>query len=165
MLLIFPSRFISHLDFFTFATDLFIHLDIFSRETVKIKKIGWLEMSETCRIESNQIREQGTKKGRSRHVSTRLRHPTGFMQPTRTSFFSLEPAGDYLLVSGIRLQLLYARRGGGGEGRRCPCDAEAIRLTDLTCWGWAAGDGRRRSRPFRSGLTHWRSPSIGLRIG
>jgi hypothetical protein len=54
------------------------------------------------------------------------------------------------------------RRGGGGEGRRCQCDAEAIRLTDLTCWGWAAGVD---DDPGPFGLTHWRSPSVGLRLG
>jgi hypothetical protein len=38
------------------------------------------------------------------------------MQPTRTSFLSLEPAWDYLLVSGIRLQLLYAEGAEEKEG-------------------------------------------------
>jgi hypothetical protein len=42
------------------------------------------------------------------------------MQPTRTSFLSLEPAWDYLIVSGIRLQLLYAEGEKEGDARVTP---------------------------------------------
>jgi hypothetical protein len=55
------------------------------------------------------------------------------MQPTRTSFLSLEPAWDYLIVSGIRLQLLYAEGEKEGDARVTP------RLSDSLTWLVGAG--------------------------